>query len=173
MTPKWTFNALTADWKRLCLLWNMIQTKTYISWNVMNVVMMCGWKMTRRPGNRPKRVFLVMRVARGVSRTVLITEKYAIKFPTWRGGGRGHFEMWCHGYIDNRWERMMSRSGCPGINPLLFKIGPVNFYRRCEPIMVGRDFDYDSIAKGFYGASDRKEENIGVHPTLGLVWIDY
>lgn len=38
--------------------------------------------------------------------------------------------------------------------------------------MVANDFDYASVCPEIpYG--DRKPENLGIHPKLGLVWVDY
>lgn len=59
-----------------------------------------------------------------------------------------------------------------GINPVLFHVGPVNVYRTCEPVMLADDFAYESITD--LGIRfDCKPENVGIHPSRGLVWIDY
>lgn len=115
-----------------------------------------------------------MRIARGVCRTVFVGKKYVVKIPSLRDyGSIGRLAGFCNGYLANGWERLWSSKVIiDGVNPVLWHIGPINVYRTCDPIMVHNDFDYSSICSAIeYG--DRKAENIGIHPELGLVWIDY
>lgn len=113
-----------------------------------------------------------MRIAKGATRTVLVGKRYTLKFPTIRrvyyGGRLGGL---CKGYLSNSMERAWS--GERGFNPVLFHIGPFfNVYRTCEPVMVADNFDY-SVVCDYSAFSDNKPENLGIHPELGLVWIDY
>lgn len=115
-----------------------------------------------------------MRIARGVTRTVVVGRRYTVKFPCWRRVSlSGRFAGWCHGYLANVSERFWGgESFSRGVNPVLWHIGPINVYRTCEPVMLPDDYDYDSITDMLIKL-DRKPENVGIHPELGLVWIDY
>lgn len=109
---------------------------------------------------------------RGITRTVLLTKRHAIKFPSLRGGSRGpRAFLWSltSGIQANlsEWEW----SGMPGTCPVKFSAwGLVNVYPRCEPVADGTEVDYDSI--GFNYATDRKPDNVG-YLDGRLVWVDY
>jgi hypothetical protein len=109
----------------------------------------------------------------GVTRTVILIGRYAIKVPSLRGGVYGVRELiggWCRGVLANDSEREWS--GQPGTCPVLWSLlGLVNVYPRCEPVHLADDqIDYDAI--GFPGPTDRKPDNLGyLHGRL--VWVDY
>lgn len=109
---------------------------------------------------------------RGVTRTVILTKRHAIKVPSMRGGWRGpRALLWSltSGIQANlsEWEW----SGMPGTCPVLWSFaGLVNVYPRCAPVPDGADVDYDAI--GFPYGTDRKPDNVG-YLDGRLVWVDY
>lgn len=109
----------------------------------------------------------MIEVHRGITRTVFVTRRWAIKVPRLKRGDA----LWSvtRGIQANLSERNWSLH--PGVCPVRWSLaGLVNVYPRCEPADPGRDIDY--VAIGFHSTSDRKPENVG---WLGgcLVWIDY
>lgn len=115
-----------------------------------------------------------MRIARGVTRTVLIGRRYVIKFPALRRPGRSVFYMFKYGVKANRTELRYTRKGIWGINPVLFHIGFVNVYRYCEPVMVPdcntSYFCYEDLIQ--FGNVDPKPCNLGVLNGR-VVFVDY
>jgi hypothetical protein len=115
----------------------------------------------------------VIEIRRGITRTVILIDCYAIKIPSLRAHGNGLAGiLWsfARGISANLSEREWS--GQPGLCPVSASLaGLVNVYPRCEPIMRElADEEYDAI--GFIGPTDRKPQNVGL---LGgrPVWIDY
>jgi hypothetical protein len=108
----------------------------------------------------------------GVTRTVLLIGKWAIKIPSLRGSCLGRKEIiggFCRGVLANDSEREWS--GTPGVCPVLWSFGGlVNIYPRCEPVAETENIDYDAI--GFIGPTDRKPENLG-WLNGRMVWVDY
>src|SRR5213075_1083184 len=102
-------------------------------------------------------------VRRGISRTVLVTHRWAIKVPglrAWGDGGRGRLATFSRGVLANQSERRWS--GVSGLNPVVWSCGwgLVNVYRRAE--VPTEDVDYDSIAVDeFVPSGDRKPGNAG------------
>jgi hypothetical protein len=109
---------------------------------------------------------------RGITRTVVLTRRYAIKLPSLRGGSRGPRSfLWSltSGIQANlsEWEW----SGMPGVCPVLFSAwGLVNVYPRCELLADDAVVDYDAI--GFPYRTDNKPDNVG-YLDGRLVWVDY
>lgn len=117
-----------------------------------------------------------MRIIRtGISRTVILTRRYAIKVPSLRGGcgsgPRGRLWSFAHGILANLSEREWSDT--PDVCPVLWcLLGLVNIYPRCEPLPEPcGEIDYDAI--GIVGpAGDKKPDNLGLLDGR-IVWIDY
>jgi len=113
---------------------------------------------------------------RGVTRTVVLTRRYAIKVPSLRGGSlggrspRGVMRSIVWGIDANLSEIEWSTS--PGVCPVLWSwCGLVNVYRRCEPVThEPTEAEYDAI--GLLHDGDRKPENLGWLDGR-LVWVDY
>lgn len=113
-------------------------------------------------------------VRRGVTRTVLLVGRWAVKVPSVRthdNGLRGVLWSLCRGITANQSEAEWSGHHA-GLCPVLLSLaGLVNVYPRCEPVDCElAEAEYDAI--GFVGPTDRKPQNVGV---LGgrLVWLDY
>jgi hypothetical protein len=117
-----------------------------------------------------------MKVVRtGISRTVILVGRYAVKIPaTRRGTGalgtRGRIWSFAHGILANLSEQEWSDT--PGVCPVLYGFaGLVNVYPRCEPVTIQHEqVDYDAI--GFLGECDRKPDNVG-WLNGRMVWVDY
>lgn len=121
---------------------------------------------------RPPRSVEVNR--RGVTRTVLLIGRWAVKIPSLRGGSIGR--RWMRSLV---WGidanlREIEWSGMPNVCPVRWSLlGLVNVYPRCAPLPADRDLvaaDWEAL--GMEHLSDRKRENVGL---LGghLVWLDY
>lgn len=113
-----------------------------------------------------------METRRGITRTVLLTRRWAVKVPSLRPHGNGvRGLLWsaCRGILANLSELEWSES--PGVCPVRWTLaGIVNVYPRCEPLPVDAVVDYDGIGALF--PSDRKADNVG-YLNGRLVWIDY
>lgn len=109
-----------------------------------------------------------------MSRTVLLTRRWAIKVPSshaWGDGGRGRLATFCRGVLANQAERRWS--GVAGLNPVVWSCGwgIVNIYRRA--IEATEDVDYEAICTDdFVPPGDRKPSNVG-WVDGELVWIDF
>lgn len=81
-------------------------------------------------------------VRHGITRTVYVTRRYAIKVPSLRGGSSGSWvESFCWGILANRSERQWhTYEGWSGqIAPVLWSAlgGLVQVYPRCDPLPDG------------------------------------
>ncbi len=116
-----------------------------------------------------------MKIARGITRTVFLTRRWAIKVPSLRTHERGLSGLlWslCRGILANlseaEWSGFSDRL-CPVLKSFA---GVVNIYPRCEPL------DYDPSEKtynmlSFGSPMDRKRQNVGRMSNGKLVWLDY
>lgn len=128
-------------------------------------------------------------IRRGLTRTVLITKKYAIKVPRWKSMGvnsknfynrasiEDRLHWWTRGYQANASEKAWSAADpkalCPVIKSYLF--GIINVYPRAQSaedvVTAGEIPDiYPQPRWRFPG--DQKVSNVGVLNGR-LVWIDY
>lgn len=112
-------------------------------------------------------------VRRGITRTVLLTRRWAIKVPSLRSHGdglRGVLWSLTRGISANLSEQQWS--GSPGTCPVRWSLaGLLNVYPRCsQPDQELRDEDYE--ATGFIGPMDKKPTNVGVLNGQ-LVFLDY
>lgn len=116
---------------------------------------------------------------RGITRTVILTRRWAIKVPTIRGLGSPDIKgmriaSFCRGVLANRSELEWSSVG--GVNPVVWSLrGLVNVYRRADRVPDGtylEDEDYVGLTEDWVPIGDRKPENIGV-VNGRVVWIDY
>lgn len=113
-----------------------------------------------------------MTIHRGITRTVLVIGRWAVKVPSVRAYGdglRGVLWSWTRGVQANLSEAEWSNS--PGTCPVLWSLaGLVNIYPRADALPDGAEVDWDAI--GFLCPVDRKPQNVG---RLGgrLVMIDY
>lgn len=130
-----------------------------------------------------------MRLHRGITRTVLVTRQYAIKFPslrTYGGGFTGLLWSICRGILANQseaeWYRHaspeMKRDLCPVVCSWLG--GVVNVYPRCDPFLVPYGVQMRMHRREFFPCpmlfpqvSDNKPENYGWLPGAGIVVLDY
>lgn len=89
-----------------------------------------------------------MKIRRGITRTVWVTKRYAIKFPSLRRYGDGLAGLlWsiCRGILANQGEAQWWRNAeldqrdmlCPVLHSWLG--GIVNVYPRCEPYIVDEE----------------------------------
>ncbi len=112
-----------------------------------------------------------MQIHRGITRTVLVTRRWAIKVPSPRsysGGLRGVLWSVTRGIQANLSEAEWS--GTTGVCPVRWSwLGLINVYPSCDPPPAG-ELDYDGIGALF--PSDKKPENVGLLDGR-LVWIDY
>lgn len=117
-----------------------------------------------------------MKVVRcGITRTVVLAGRWAVKVPSLRGGSYGpRSVLWSltAGIQANLSEREWS--GTPGTCPVRWSLlGLVNVYRRCVPVPDGADVDYDSTGWPYdTDRMDRKPDNVG-YLDGRLVWLDY
>lgn len=114
-----------------------------------------------------------MEVRRGITRTVFLAGRWAVKVPSVRAhndGLRGVLWSWTRGVQANLSE--LDWSGSPGVCPVVWSLaGLVNVYPRCEPVTEElTDEEYEAI--GLLGPTDRKPHNVGLLNGR-LVWIDY
>jgi len=111
-----------------------------------------------------------MQVKRGLTRTVLLIGRWAVKVPSFRSHGQGlSGVLWsfCRGVLANHSEILWAEE--PGVCPLKWSVaGLINVYPRCGPVTW--DPDYDAI--GFTGPTDRKRANVGMLDGR-MVWVDY
>ncbi len=112
-------------------------------------------------------------IRRGLTRTVLLTRRWAIKVPSMRAHGEGvSGVLWSvsRGLLANQSER--THSHVPGVCPVRWSLaGIVNVYPRCAPVTEElTEADYDAI--GFIGPMHRKAANVGYLDGT-LVYIDY
>lgn len=105
-------------------------------------------------------------VRTGITRDVLLTPRWAIKFPTTKYGLR----MWCRGVLANESEKEWSK--IEGLNPVVRSFAFVNVYRRAEPMPDNLMIDYGSLCPDFVPIGDRKPDNIGL-VNGRWVWIDF
>lgn len=100
-------------------------------------------------------------VHRGITRTVFVAGRWAVKFPSLRAygdGARGVVWSVTRGIQANLSE--VAWSGSPGVCPVLWSLaGLVNVYPRADRLPDGAHIDWDAI--GFLGPVDRKEPNVG------------
>lgn len=113
------------------------------------------------------------KVDRGITRTVLLTGRWAIKVPSLRThgeGARGMLWSLCRGVLANLSE--IEWSGSPGTCPVHRTMaGLINVYPRCMPVTHDpTDREYEAI--GLLGPMDRKPRNVG-WLNGHLVWLDY
>lgn len=111
------------------------------------------------------------KIHRGITRTVLLVGRWAIKVPSLRTHGHGlagALWSWCRGVLANQSESEWSGHGtCP---VLWTWAGLISVYPRCAPAPELTDAEYDAI--GLPGPMDRKPQNVGyLHGEL--VWLDY
>lgn len=113
-----------------------------------------------------------MEIHRGITRTVFVTRRWAIKVPSLRSykrNVRGSLWSITRGIQANLSEADWSDS--PGVCPVRWSLlGLINVYPRCELLPPDADVDYDAIGALF--PSDKKPENVGKLDGR-LVWIDY
>ena len=109
---------------------------------------------------------------KGITRTVILTKRYAIKIPSLRGGSGGYRNrLWSmsSGILSNISEREWS--GISGFNPVLYSFkGFINIYRRCERVYETDNIDYSMISE--YDPGDHKIDNVGRLNGV-LVLVDY
>lgn len=114
-----------------------------------------------------------MIVHRGITRTVFLIGRWAVKVPSLRaydGGLAGVLWSFTRGVQANLSEREWS--GSPGVCPVVWSlVGLVNLYPRCAPVLV-EPTDAEYTATGVLGPVDRKRQNVGWLAGR-LVWIDY
>jgi hypothetical protein len=114
-----------------------------------------------------------MKIRRGLTRTVILTRRWAIKLPSLRSHGDGaQGALWSltRGIAANLSEAEWS--GSSGTCPVRWSMaGLVNVYPRCaEPEHEPTDEDY--TATGYIGPTDKKRSNVGVLNGQ-LVFLDY
>lgn len=112
-------------------------------------------------------------IRRGITRTVILTPRHAIKLPSLRRHGKGLAGMlwsFSRGISANLSEREWSGYS-PALCPVRWSLaGLVNVYPRCEPVTEEPD-DYYAIAN-MLGPMDKKPENLGILDGR-MVWVDY
>ena len=112
-------------------------------------------------------------VHHGMTRTVLLVGRWAIKLPSLRSYGDGPAGvLWSvtRGIQANLSEREWS--GSPGTCPVVWSAaGVVNVYPRCDPVMA-EPTDAEYAATGVLGPVDKKRQNVGWLAGR-LVWVDY
>jgi hypothetical protein len=115
----------------------------------------------------------VMEIRRGITRTVVLVGRWALKFPSLRAygdGPRGVVWSITRGIQANLSE--ITWTGSPGVCPVVWSLaGLVNLYPRCEPVLT-EPTEEEYSATGVLGPTDRKASNVGWLKGR-LVWIDY
>lgn len=111
---------------------------------------------------------------RGITRTVIITRRYAIKIPSFRTYGDGFAGMlWsvCRGILANQSEAMWWKHSppdtplCPVLRSWLGCL--INVYPRCRPFEVSAERELEMHNREWFPvemdpqASDNKPENYG------------
>lgn len=130
-----------------------------------------------------------MIVRRGITRTVLLTKRYAVKLPSLRAHGDGLAGLlwsFCRGVLANQAERTWSSYDawagklCPVLRSWLG--GIVNVYPRCEPYEVTPEQEMAMFRRELRPVDidptpgDNKPENYGWLTIAGrrtLVFLDY
>lgn len=113
-------------------------------------------------------------IRRGVTRTVVVTKRWAIKVPQIRTHGNGLAgALWslARGILANLSELAWRRS--IGVCPVYRSLagGLINIYPRCEP--VGHDpSPQDYRSTGYIGPADKSRSNVG-YLNGRLVFVDY
>lgn len=114
-----------------------------------------------------------MMIRRGLTRTVLLIGRWAVKVPSIRAHGDGVSGMlwsWTRGVQANLSECQWSSS--PGTCPVRWSLaGLVNIYPRCDAV-TGELTEDEYQGIGFLGPVDPKSSNVGLLDGR-LVWIDY
>lgn len=115
----------------------------------------------------------MIQVRRGITRTVFLVGRYAIKVPSLRSHERGFSGvLWSfvRGASANLSEREWS--GSTGTCPVLWSLGGlINVYPRCEPVTWDpTEEEYNAI--GLSNPTDKKPHNVGLLNGR-MVWIDY
>ncbi len=112
-------------------------------------------------------------VRRGITRTVVLTRRWAIKLPSLRAHGlgpRGVLWSLTRGIQANLSEAEWS--GTPGTCPVRWTLfGVINVYPRCGEVRA-LPSEQELADIGFLGPIDRKPPNLG-YLNGKLVWIDY
>lgn len=131
----------------------------------------------------------IMRIYRGITRTVLVTDQYAIKLPSLRRYGNGLAGLlWslCRGILANQSEAEWYRQACPDMKRDLCPVlrswigGLINVYPACRPFRVPRGVRKAMSSRRFFPCpmlfpqvSDNKPENYGWLPDGRVVVLDY
>lgn len=118
-----------------------------------------------------------MKLHRGITRTVLVTDRWAIKFPSLRTYGDGLTGLlWsiCRGILANQGEAEWWREAVPDQRPHLCPVllswlgGVINVYPRAEPFTVNRGVrmamsrrTFTPVPFLFPPLGDNKPENYG------------
>lgn len=112
-------------------------------------------------------------IRRGLTRTVVLTRRWAVKLPRTATHGEGVAGMlWslARGVSANLSEREWS--GSPGVCPVRWSLfGLVNVYRRCVPV-AAEPTERQYADTGFVGAADKKAANVGMLDGV-MVFLDY
>jgi len=115
----------------------------------------------------------VAEIHRGITRTVLLIGRWAVKVPSFRAYGDGlRGVVWSitRGIQANLSE--ITWTGSPGVCPVVWSLaGLVNLYPRCQPVLT-EPTEEEYSATGILGPTDRKPSNVGWLKGR-LVWIDY
>ena len=117
-----------------------------------------------------------MRLVRGITRTVILTKRYAIKMPrmkqvgTKKRGWQEYTFAFCHAVMANISELQQSHLDC--VCPVIFSIGIVNVYRRCEPLIEDPPAEALAVLLDKIHSQDYKKENLGWLDGR-LVFLDY
>jgi hypothetical protein len=104
-----------------------------------------------------------VKVSRGISRTVLLAGRYAIKVPSAHHGWRNFL----YGLLGNMQERAFSEIGSPLLCPVLFSVpgGWLNVMPRCRVMteVEFQNFDYFGFVKQkeWYVPAERKSDSFG------------
>lgn len=114
------------------------------------------------------------RVTTGITRTVFLTKRYAIKVPTGRGlypnGFKGLLKGIATGYLANLSELEWSDWHKDKVAPVLFSFfGIVNIYPRCKVVAFG---DKVVIPLLHPDPGDVKHDNYGIYKGR-VVRLDY
>lgn len=106
---------------------------------------------------------MISRNTRGITRTVFLVGRYAIKVPSWRMGWR----FFLRGLLANMQEREFGRAGWDGLCPVLYgnRYGFVIVMPRADPIerdMTDVEYD-DLLARREYELPvERKTDSFGM-----------
>jgi hypothetical protein len=110
---------------------------------------------------------------RGVTRTVFLVGRWAVKVPRLSShddGVGGVFWSLCRGLLANLSERRHSHTS--GVCPVLWSLaGVVNVYPRCLPV-EHEPTEQEYTDTGYFGPADKKQANVG-YLDGRLVFLDY